>query len=153
MGKMIFLSDFHRDPMNNGARPKLDATWYFSQTYWKNDHAVIDDEIIAVDYPYQCAIHDDVLAPLGQRESHHLAIRRCIEQVLSGDVLISHLEKNYRIRDDDRPWESGYAVRHGYTILRFQLQTDQIAFALHFGDILTTVEDRRPEDRIISTNE
>ena len=153
MGKMIFLSDFYGSPLDRVARPKLNASWYFSESYQNGDRMELTDDIIAVDFPHMSAIHDDDMNPWDTRNVVRVNIRRCIEQVLAGDVLISQLERDYRIRDDNRPWDSGRLVRHGYWIYRFQFQTDQIAFALHFGGILTTVEDRRKEDRLISTNE
>jgi hypothetical protein len=134
MGRLIALKDLDLTPH-----------WYFSDTWFSVDGRRHVYSWPSPDFPHQVAIHTD---SLDNYNGTKIKIRQWIERNLSETVILSEVEKNYRVYyDEERTWEHSHERRNNWYVFHFEDEHSATMFRLAFSDLVKEITDLHPDNK------
>ena len=132
MGRLITLE--HLD---------IEPTWYFSDAHYSIDARRYVYKWPSPDFPYCVAIHSDDIRIYGDRK---IKIRRWIEQTISETVILSIIDKGYRVYyGEKRDWDSSYERKNDWYAFYFDDEHSATMFRLTFSELVKEITDLHPD--------
>ena len=134
MGKLLTLQSLKSDSI---------SMYYFDDTrsYGDNQYSF---RWPSKYFPYVVSIHEDQLYPY-EGTPPRVAIRKWIEETLNETVVISEVDKTYKLyHTKAKSWDRMHEVHNVWYQFWFENEESVTAFTLRFGDIVSPVTDTHP---------
>ena len=137
MGKLINITEF-------GGDHGLDYSWYFPDYYFKS-YDGIHMYSISSGFPFNSAIHCDVINFGNNSNLLKIEIRKWIESNLSNIVITNYINKNYTLWYGKDTYDRNHRpITHGYQIFNFETSEDHVYFKLRFMEYLSEIKQYNP---------